>query len=847
MGKSALTPQTPRKKRVRPISNPLHSDDETFFCSTIRHHYQRPGEQFPAFSRLCSVSFEHEAKFYLECRTFYTFTLDFMTAEESKKSIEGASPPCKVVERSKSYKRPGLPPIVESSESIDEKLELAGPIIPIKMTAEYGIDQGKYGSSPPMASSLPSASSNNGPSSIGFPFSPGPPARPAPAARPSPFSQMVRDVKYPPPILIDSLSNEPIDIIHDNDSETSIVNTNGIASTDHDGIDIITIHSISTNPSTKELDRILSGSRFPNLIYDTESDRYITKANTEMEGGSRLSFELHVDGVKGDGGKLVGRMVVRPEATIMKYTNSDEVTGFRPLRLKPQVQADGVYREDNDEGGNGDDAVVKRHVRIASDPERPGTSRADQPVGRLRSDTEPVKRISRSPYASTSQNLQDLPTPSSRRRKINPIYLPARNDNAETSPRRPFTPVNTRSPTPRIRPIRSPPPTDRPYRHISQLMAGTPHVCTSASQDHGSTGDEDDYSPILVDVTSLVPPQRAIKSPAAYMSSSLPPSPPLTESLGRTQNYTYDLPLIFSSPSPIALPPKLASATPAAPATTSNSKISFSDQQILSTNSSIYSISTPESSPHNSAVIPPTLERIPSIPSPPNTPKIDLFRSNTIHTISTIPSTFTQTDTYTHTRQSTNSTMASSISSSILNPSPSAIPSPSASPNPSPNPPTNTLSHESIALTEHLVREGIYGGIVYDISATHPNSPPRLTPKPTPAQIRRQQKRSAKDSKAILRARMKKEMRERKQIANAQEQVRISSAAARLRIFKAKLRKAQLAVKGKRGKVSYLGIRVFLRGLGSGVRVRWQGVRRRLASVRLSVVGDRGLSVGGEL
>ncbi|KAF7864430.1 hypothetical protein EAF04_006564 [Stromatinia cepivora] len=887
MGKSDLIPQTQPKRRVRPISNPLYFDDESFFCNIIKHHNLRPEEQFPALNRLYSVSIEHEARFYLECHTFYAFTLEFMNSERSKESTEDASALCHV-SRPKSYRKPAkydiqpLPPIDESTESIEsiqEKWKNAGPSAPAQMAAGHNIDDCEDGQAPSMTSSLPSAVlSSNGTTSFGLP--------PSTTRRLSPMSQMIQDLEYPPSSMnIDCCSNDHLDSIHDNESETPIANINGIKSSDHDGIEAITIHSISANPAIKGLHRVQLTSRFSNLMYDAQYDRYVKKPKTEMEGGSRSSVDLQIDGlyaaadrVQGKKGKALGKMQIRAEAAIMKYTNSDRVAGVRPLRMKPQVQPSNLYRDVKNGLGNGDEEdVVKGHLRLASDPERIGSPGADQQISRLRSDTIPIKRISRHPSANISRKLGDLPTltrQKSRRRKVGLIYLPA-TENENTSLRRPFTPVNRRSPSPRIRPIRSPPPTDRPYRHISQLsLNGIPRVNTPPAQDCGS--DESNSSPIVVDITSFVPPTAITTSPTLGITSLLPTStttisPTIPETPVKLPSYTLDLPKIFSTPSPISLPLKLPSATPATLTTNSNSDSNISpptisNQQSATAKSSIYSIYTPESSPHNSATLPPTLSLIPSIPSPPNTPTTCLFRSNTV---STNPSSATQ-GTYSHTRNNTISTLASSITSPIASPSLNTSPFLGASPFvdaspfleaspslkaspcldtsspaiPSPNPRISNLSQESIALTEHLVREGIYGGIVYDVVKTtdpyptHPDPPstedpiPHLTQKLTPFQLHRKKKRAGRKLHSALRKREKKEKQEKK----AEERKNRKT----LKKVKAKTRKAKLAVQSKRGTVNYFQIRVFFRGLGNGVRMRLQGARRRLGEVQISrILGAR--------
>ncbi|RAL59865.1 hypothetical protein DID88_000494 [Monilinia fructigena] len=355
----------------------------------------------------------------------------------------------------------------------------------------------------------------------------------------------------------------------------------------------------------------------------------------------------------------------------MKYKNSEGATGVRPLRMKSQIQPSGLYRDVKNALGNGDDEIVAQgHVRMASEPERTGSPGAVQQAGRLVSDSELVKRILRNPYANMARKLDDPPefaTQNSRRRNAGPIYLPAPNKNAYSSTSRPFMRVNTRSPSPKMYTVRSPPPTDRPYRHLSQRPdGGIARVDTLPSQESDSH-----------------------------------------ESKSSATGHNY----------------------------------------------------------------PPTISRIPSIPSPPNTPPTALFRSGTINTTSTVPSSPTQTGAYTQSRHNTCSTMASSVASNkvspIIGPSPFSNPSPCpkpspflsspplhnpqthyspptiSTPHPSPTPHQINPSQESIALTEQLVREGIYGGIVYGIGVP-PSSLANQIPKPSAPHLRRKNKRAEK-------------------------------------------------------------------------------------------------------
>ncbi|CAD6440157.1 fcda1856-1c92-45af-bff9-7094ab693f57 [Sclerotinia trifoliorum] len=891
MGKSDLIPQTQPKRRVRPISNPLYFDDESFFCNVIRHHNLLPEEQFPALNRLYSVSIEHEPRFYLECQTFYAFTLKFMNLDGE--STEDASSPCQFISRPKSYRKPAkydiqpLPPIDESTESIEfiqEKWKNAGASAPVQMGVGYNTDECEDEQALSITSLLPSAMlSSNGITSFGLLLPTGP--------RLSPMSQMIQDLEYPSSSTnIDSCSIDPLGSIRDNEAETSITNINGIKSSDCRGIDAVNIHSISASPAIKRLHRVQLSSRFSNLIYDAQYDRYIKKPKVDMEGGSRPSVNPQFVGVyaaanraKEKNGKAAGTMPVHLEAAIMKYTSSDRVAGVRPLRMKPQVQPSYLYRDIKNGLGNGyEEEFVKKDLRLASEPGRIGSPVGDQQLGRLRSDTIPTRKISRHPSANTSRKLGDSPTlnrQDSRRRKAAPIYFPA-TENENTIPRRPFTPVNRRSPSPRIRPVHSPPPMDRPYRHISQLCLNEiPRIGTPPAKDYGS---DESNSPIVVDITSFVPPTAITTSPPDSITSPVPTataiiSPTIPERPIKLPSYTLDLPKIFSTPSPISSPPQIPSVTPATPTRNSNfdpniSPSSLSNQQPAAAKSSIYSTCTPKSSPHNSANIPLTISHVPSIPSPPNTPKTCLYRSNTV---STNPSSATQ-GTYSHSSNTTISTQASSITSHIASPSLKAPPflkaspfidasqplkaNPSLKPNPrlnanlpaipSPNPRLSTLSQESIALTEHLVREGIYGGIVYDISKTsdpyppHPNPPsienpiPHLTQKLTSFQSRRRKKLEARKLNSALRKREKKEKLEEK----AKEKKNRKT----LRKVKAKTKKAKLAVQRKKGTVNYFQIRVFFRGLRKAVRMRLQGARRRLGEMQISrILGTRHERVWG--
>ncbi|KAA8572298.1 hypothetical protein MFRU_003g04750 [Monilinia fructicola] len=868
MGKSDLIPQTPPKRRVRPISNPLYSSDETFFCNTIKHNYLRPGEQFPDFARQCPVSFEHEARFYVECQAFYIFTLEFMNPVEPKKPTEDVLSPREVLIRPKSYRKPAkydirpLPQIDESSEcseSFGEKGKNVGSSSPTQITTGYDIDHDKYGRSSSMASSLPKAVPlTNELHSFGSTLHPLPSS--------SPMLQMVHSVGNSLP-SISSIS--PFNKSIDASRRTSEIPITKIASIVHDGADSISIHSTSADPLIKELDKIILTSRFPNLVYDAQSDRYIKKQNTEMEGSSRLSADLQTDpvyttagGKKEEKGRW-NRMLRRPEVATMKYTNSEGATGVRPLRMKPQIQPSGLYRDVKNALGNGDDEIVaKGHVRMASEPERIGSPRADQQIGRLGPGTEPIKRISRNPHANTARKLEDSPTFATqnfRRRKAGPIYLPAPNEKEDSSPSRPFMPVNTRSPAPKVYTVRSPPPTDRPYRHISQRPDGIARVDTLPNQD--SNSQKGNSSLTGVDINSFVLPPTPIASPEVDLFSFASPSSTPAENPAVFPSYTLNLPQIFSTPSPIA-PPKLPSATLAAPTTNLSSKTPphhNSNQRRDTATSSIYSIYTPDSSPHNSAIITPTLSRIPSIPTPPNTPPTALFRSDTINTVSTVPSTPTQTGTYTHSRHNTYSTMASSVESNIASPIIGPLPLPNSSPCPKPSPfrsppttyspppkstphpsptprPTNP-SQESIALTEHLVREGIYGGIVYDIGVP-PSAPADQPPQPSASQLRRENKRAARELISSLRKREEAEKRERKM----QERARKILA----RNVKIKTRKTRLAVRGKRGVLSYSKIGGFFRGLGRGVNVRWEEARRSWAGREFWRVW-RARQVGGDV
>ncbi|TGO45995.1 hypothetical protein BCON_0351g00030 [Botryotinia convoluta] len=884
MGKSELIPKIQPKKRVRPISNPLYTNDEAFFCNILKHRDVCLEEQFPAFDRLYSVSFEHEESFYLGCQTFYAFTLEFMDPERCEKSTEVAPPTCQVVVRPKSYRKPAkydiqpLTPIDESSEStesIEERTRNGRPCSPMKMSPVHGFDHWKDGQLGMVSSLMPTAIPNNKTSSLEVPHYSITPL--------SPMSKMIQDLEYPSlSVPTNTRSSESLDSIHGKSLKSAIANINGIESNDDDGLHAISIYPIPANPAIKVLDSLQPTSQFPNLIYDARTDRYIKKPKTGIERDSKLNDDLAVDGMyttateaRGEKCMVVSRITERPEAAIMKYTNSIGIMGVRPLRMKPQVQDNGLYREVKVGLGNESaEDVAKGHLRMASEPERFVTPGADQHIGKLRADTIPIKRIARHPSANMSRKLEDSPTLSrinSRRRKAGPIYLPACTENEDGSPRRPlFTPVNIRSPSPRVHPVRSPPPMDRPYRHISQLsINNTPGIDYPPTQDRGSV--ESDLSSVAVDVTSLVPPTATTISPEVNITSVMPQSrttksPTTPEAPIKVPSYTLNLPRIFSSPSPIAPPPKLASAVPAAPIPKSDSTnirpLPISNQKRAGITSSIYSLYTPESSPHNSADVQPPLSRISSIPSPPSTPTTSLFRSdttNTKNTVSTVPSTPTQ-GTYSHSRHNTYSTSLSSIASPITSPlykarpsfdaDPFRIPSPSLnafsfpniapSINPSPIPCSRSnLSEESIALTEHLVREGIYGGIVYDIAPspnlypTHPEPfVPHLTKKLTPAQLQRKKKLAARKLNSALRKRERAEKREKK--AEARQ------AKTTLKKFKARTRKAKQAVQSKKGTLNYLTILVFFRGLGNGVRMKWHGAKRRLGQVQFSkILGAR--------
>ncbi|TGO24573.1 hypothetical protein BPAE_0099g00090 [Botrytis paeoniae] len=880
MGKSELIPKIQPKKRVRPISNPLYTNDEAFFCNILKHHDVRPGEQFPAFDRLNSVSFEHEEGFYLGCQTFYTFTLEFMNPERCEKSTEVAPPTCQVVVRPKSYRKPAkydiqsLTPIDESSESaesIEERTRNGRPCSPMKMSPGHGFDHWKDEQlgivSPLMSAAMP----NNKTSSLGIPQYSIPPL--------SPMSKMIQDLEYPSlSVPTTTRSSESLDSIHGQLLKPAIANKNGIESNDDDGLHAISIHHpFSANPAIKVVDGVQPTSQFLNLMYDARTDRYIKKSKTGIAKASRLNDDLAVDDMhtttneaRGEKGMVVSRIAEHPEAAIMKYTNSNGITGVRPLRMKPQVQDNGLYREVKVGLGNESaEDVAKGHLRMASEPERLVIPGADENIGRLRVDTIPIKRIARHPSANMSRKLEDSPTLS--RRKAGPIYLPACAENENGIPRRSlFTSVNTRSPSSRTHLVRSPPPMDRPYRHISQLsINNTTGIDTPPTQDRGSV--ESDLSSVAVDITSLVPPTATTISPEVNITSVMPQSrttksPTTPEAPIKFPSYTLNLPQIFSSPSPIAPPPKLASAVSAAPIPKSDSTnirpLPISNQKRTGITSSIYSLYTPESSPHNSAHAQPPLSGISSILSPPSTPTNSLFRSdttNTKNTVSTVPSTPTQCA-YSHSRHNTYSTDLSSIASPITGPLSNArpsfdadlfrIPSPSLDafsfPNTAPSVklspiscPRSNLSEESIALTEHLVREGIYGGIVYNIAAspnlypTHPEPfVPHLTKKLTPAQLQRKKKLAARKLHSALRKREKAEKREKK--------VKAKQAKTTLKRVKSRTRKAKLAVQSKKGTLNYLTIRVFFRGLGNGVRMKWQGARRRLSQVQFSkILGAR--------
>ncbi|THV45824.1 hypothetical protein BGAL_0447g00080 [Botrytis galanthina] len=884
MGKSELIAKTQPKKRVRPISNPLYTNDEVFFCNILKHHDMRPGEQFPAFDRLFSVSFEHEESFYLGCQTLYAFTLEFMDPEIFEKSTEVAPPTCQVVVRPKSYRKPAkydiqpLTPIDESSEStesIKERTRNGRACSSMKMSPVHGFDHWKDEQLGMLSSLMPAAIPNNRISSLGVPHHSIPPL--------SPMSKMIQDLEYPSlPVPINTHSSESLDSIHGKSLKSAIANINGIESNDDDKLHAIFIHPISTNPAIKVPDGAQPTSQFPNLIYDARTDRDIKRPKTGIERDSKLNDDLAVDDIyttgtetRGEQGMVVSRITESSEAAIMKYTNSDGITGVRPLRMKPQVQDNGLFREVKIGLGNESaEDVAKGHLRMASEPERLVIPGADEHIGRLSADKIPIKRIARHPSANATRKLEDSPTLSrrnSRRRKAGPIYLPACAENENGIPRRPlFTSDNARSPSPRTHLVRSPPPMDRPYRHISQLsMNNTSESDWPLAQDRGSV--ESELSSVAVDVHSLVPPTATTTSPGVNLTSVMPQSrttksPTTPEAPINVPSYTLKLPQIFSSPSPIAPPPKLASAVPAAPIPNSDlteiRPLHISNQKRTDITSSTHSLYTPDSSPHNSAHIYAPLSRIFSIPSPPSTPTTSLFRSdttNTKNTVSTIHSTPTQ-DTYSHSRHNTYSTDLSSIASPVTSPlykarpsfdaDPFRIPSPSLDafsfPNtapsiePSPIPcPRSNPSEESIALTEHLVREGIYGGIVYDIAPspnlypTHPEPfVPHLTKKLTPAQLQHKKKLAAHKLRSALRKREKKEKREKK--AQAKQ------AKTTLRKVKARTRNAKLAVQSKKGTLNYLTIRVFFRGLGKGVVMKWHGAKRRLGQVQFSkIMGAR--------
>ncbi|KAF7893517.1 uncharacterized protein EAF02_001055 [Botrytis sinoallii] len=561
-------------------------------------------------------------------------------------------------------------------------------------------------------------------------------------------------------------SSESLDSIHGKSLKSAIANINGIESNDDDGLHAISIHPTSANPAIKVLDGVQPTSQFPNLTYDARTDRYIKKPKTRIERDSKLNDGLAIDGMytaatvaRGEKGMVASRIAERPETEIMKYTNSDRIMGVRPLRMKPQVQDNGLYREVKVRLGNesAEDAA-KGHLRMASEPERLVIPGADQHIGKFRADTIPIKRIARHQSANMSRKLEDSPTLSrrnSRRRNAGPVYLPACTENKDGSPTRPlFTPDDTRSPSPRSRLVRSPPPMDRPYRHISQqFVNNTPGIDTPPTQDRGSV--ESDLFSVALDVTSLVPPTVITISPEVNITSVMPQSRTTKSSTTpeapvKVPSYTFDLPEIFSSPSPIASPPKLAAAVPATPTQKSDSTyirpLPISNRKKTGITSSLYSLYTSEFSPHNSVHV---------------HPHFPGFSASQLHqnTVSTARSTPTQ-GTYSHSRHNTYSTDLSSIASPITsllhkarpsfdadpfrNPSPSldafSFPNTAPSVKPSPLPcPRSNLSEESIALTEHLVREGIYGGIVYDIAPSSNRCPtyperfvPHLTKKLTP-------------------------------------------------------------------------------------------------------------------
>ncbi|KAF7919304.1 hypothetical protein BELL_0401g00100 [Botrytis elliptica] len=881
MGKSELIPKTRPKKRVRPISNPLYTNVEAFFCNILKHHDVCPEEQFPAFDRLYSVSFEHEESFYLGCQTFYAFTVEFMDPETFEKSTEVAPPTCQVVVRPKSYRKPAkydiqpLTPIDESTESIEERTRNGQPCLPMKMSPVHGFSHWKDEQPRLVSSLMPAAVPNNNISSLGVAHYSMSPL--------SPMSKMIQDLECASlSVSTNTRSSESLDSIHGKSLKSAIANINGIESNDNDGLHAISIHPTSANPAIKVLDGVQPTSQFPNLTYDARTDRYIKKPKTGIERDSKLNDGLAIDGMytaatvaRGEKGMVASRITERPETEIMKYTDSDGIMGVRPLRMKPQVQDNGLYREVKVRLGNesAEDAA-KGHLRMASEPERLVIPGADQHIGKFRADTIPIKRIARHQSANMSRKLEDSPTLSrrnSRRRKAGPVYLPACTENKDGSPRRPFfTPDDTRSPSPRSHLVRSPPPMNRPYRHISQqFVNNTSSIDTPPTQDRGSV--ESDLFSVAVDVTSLVPPTAITISPEVNITSVMPQSRTTKSSTTpeaplKVPSYTFDLPEIFSSPSPIASPPKLAAAVPATPTQKSDSTyirpLPIYNRKRTGITSSLYSLYTSKSSPHNSVHVHPPLSRIFSVPTPPSTPTTSLFRSdttNTKNTLSTVRSTPTQ-GTYSHSRHNTYSTDLSSIASPITSPlhkarpsfdaDPFRIPSPSldafsfpnAAPSVKPSPlpcPRSNLSEESVALTEHLVREGIYGGIVYDIAPSsnrYPTYPerfvPHLTKKLTPAQLQRKKVLASRKLASALRKRERAEKRERK--AQAKQ------AKTTLKKVKARTRNAKLAVQSKKGKLNYLTIHVFFRGLGNGVRMKWQGARRRLSQIQFSkILGAR--------
>ncbi|TGO47829.1 hypothetical protein BOTNAR_0504g00030 [Botryotinia narcissicola] len=824
MGKSELIPKTQPKKRVRPISNPLYTIDEVFFCNILKHHDMRFGEQFPAFDCLFSVSFEHEESFYLGCQTFYAFNLEFMNPESCEKFTEVAPPTCQVVVRPKSYRKPAkydiqpLTPIDESSEStesIEERTRNGRACAPMKMSPVHGFDHWKDEQLGMLSSLMPAAIPDNQISSLGVPHYSIPPL--------SPMSKMIQDLEFPSlSVRTNTRSNESLESIHGKSLKSAIANIHGIESNDGDEIHAMFIHPISANPAMRVPHGAQPTSQFPNLIYDARTDRYIKKTKTGIERDFKLNDDLAVHDMhttateaREEKGIVVSRITERPEAAIMKYTNSDLIMGVRPLRMKPQVQDNGLYREIKVGLGNESaEDVAKGHLRMASEPERLVIPGADEHLGRLSADKIPIKRIAKHPSANMTRKREDSPTLSrrnSRRTEAGPIYLPACAENENRIPRRPlFTSDNTRSPSLRTHLVRSPPSMDRPYRHISQLsINNTSGIDALPTQDRGSV--ESNLSSVAVDVNSHVPPTVTKISPEVNITSVMPhlkatKFPTTPEAPIKVPSYTLNLPRIFSSPSPIAPPPNLASAVLAAPIPNSDftdiQPLLISNQKRSGITSSTYSLCTPESSPHNCAQVYAPFSRNFSIPSPP---------------MSTVPSTPTQ-GVYSHSRHNTYSTDLSSIASPITNPIHKARSSFDADPFRIPS---------------------IYGGIVYDVAASpnlYPIYPepfvPHLTKKLTLVQLQRKKKLAARKLRSALRKREKKEKREKK--AEAKQ------AKTTLKKVKARTRKAKLAVQSKKGTLDYLTIRVFFRGLGKGVVMKWHGTKRRLGQVQFSkILGAR--------